>query len=114
MNIIKLIEELDKHIKIARTINEDTSDLVVTLRTLLAEENTAAASYTEKAKKLEGSVGKVLVESMNREDENLVTGRLENNSVVHFPGDASLIGSIVTVKLTECRGFYYFGEMVSE
>ena len=51
---------------------------------------------------------------MNREDENLVTGRLENNSVVHFPGDARLIGSIVTVKLTECRGFYYFGEMVSE
>ena len=68
----------------------------------------------EKAKELEGSVGKVLVESLNREDENLVTGRLENNSVVHFPGDASLIGSIVTVKLTECRGFYYFGEMVSE
>ena len=71
MNIIKLIEELDKHIKIARTINEDTSDLVVTLRTLLAEENTAAASYTEKAKKLEElgytDIAKVLLDIANEE-----------------------------------------------
>ena len=71
MNIIKLIEELDKHIKIARTINEDTSDLVVTLRTLLAEENTAAASYTEKAKKLEelgyNDIAKVLLDIANEE-----------------------------------------------
>ena len=71
MNIIQLIEELDKHIKIAKTINEDTSDLVVTLRTLLAEENTAAASYTEKAKKLEElgytDIAKVLLDIANEE-----------------------------------------------
>ena len=71
MNIVQLIEELDKHIKIARTINEDTSDLVVTLRTLLAEENTAAASYIEKAKKLEElgytDIAKVLLDIANEE-----------------------------------------------
>ena len=40
----------------------------------------------------------------------LVTGRLSNNLNVHFPGDSSLIGKIVPVKLKECKGFYYIGE----
>jgi tRNA-2-methylthio-N6-dimethylallyladenosine synthase len=60
---------------------------------------------------LEGQTGKVLVESVNRETPGFVTGRLENNSVVHFPGSPDLIGQIVPVKLTECHGFYYIGEM---
>ena len=36
--------------------------------------------------------------------------RLSNNSVVHLPGTADMIGKILDVKLTECRGFYYLGE----
>ena len=52
------------------------------------------------------------MEEMNSHDERLVTGRLSNNLLVHFEGDASLIGKIVKVKLTECKGFYYIGEMV--
>jgi tRNA-2-methylthio-N6-dimethylallyladenosine synthase len=55
----------------------------------------------------------VLVEGMNEQDDSLVTGRMGNNLMVHFPGDRSLIGQIVDVKLTECRGFYYMGEMVN-
>ena len=51
----------------------------------------------------------VLVEELNRE-EGLVTGRLSSNLVVHFPGTSELIGQIVPVHLTECRGFYYMGE----
>ncbi len=64
----------------------------------------------EKAMKLEGRTLPVLVESVNKQDEKLVTGRLENNSVVHFPGDASMIGEIFQVKLESCKGFYYLGE----
>lgn len=63
-------------------------------------------------KKQVGTVQSVLVESMNEQDETLVTGRLENNSVVHFKGDASMIGSIYDVKLLEAKGFYYMGERV--
>lgn len=59
-----------------------------------------------------GKTAEVLVEEMNSHDERLVTGRLSNNLLVHFEGDASLIGKIVKVKLTECKGFYYIGEMV--
>ncbi len=55
-----------------------------------------------------------LVEEINEQDPSLVTGRLTNNTIVHFPGDKSLIGSIVPVKLTECRGFYYLGERIQE
>lgn len=59
----------------------------------------------------EGTVQPVLVESMNDHDDTLVTGRMSNNLLVHFKGDDSLIGKIVDVKLQECKGFYYLGEM---
>ncbi|MCR5420069.1 MAG: tRNA (N6-isopentenyl adenosine(37)-C2)-methylthiotransferase MiaB [Lachnospiraceae bacterium] len=58
------------------------------------------------------NVEKVLVEEMNEQDDKLVTGRMSNNLMVHFPGDSSLIGKLVDVKLTEYRGFYYMGRIV--
>ena len=39
-----------------------------------------------------------------------MTGRLDNNLLVHFPGDRNLIGEFVPVRLTEARGFYYIGK----
>ena len=59
-----------------------------------------------------GTVQKVLVESVNDHDSSLVTGRLTNNMLVHFPGDKELVGSIVNVSLDECKGFYYMGTML--
>lgn len=59
-----------------------------------------------------GKVMPVLVETLNDHDETLVTGRLSNNLLVHFPGDKDLIGKIVDVKLEECKGFYYLGSRV--
>lgn len=41
-----------------------------------------------------------------------MTGRMSNNSTVHFPGEADLIGQILPIKLVECKGFYYIGEQV--
>ncbi len=60
----------------------------------------------------EGDVQKVLVESKNEHDSSMMTGRLGNNLLVHFPGDESLIGQILDVRLNESRGFYYIGERV--
>lgn len=59
-----------------------------------------------------GTIQKVLVEEINSQDASLMTGRLGNNLLVHFKGDESLIGTIVDVKLNECKGFYYIGEQV--
>ena len=63
----------------------------------------------EKSARLTGQVQDVLVESVNHQDDSLLTGRLGNNSVVHFPGGRELIGQIIPVRLDECKGFYYIG-----
>ena len=63
----------------------------------------------EKSARLTGQVQDVLVESVNHQDDSLLTGRLGNNSVVHFPGGKELIGQIIPVRLDECKGFYYIG-----
>lgn len=80
-----------------------------------------------RVKRYEGQVMEALVEEINdgsnsaealRElnagsDEILLTGRLSNNTIVHFPGRADQVGTLVMVKLEECRGFYYLGRIVS-
>ena len=52
----------------------------------------------------------VLVESLDDHEPGLVTGRMTNNMLVHFPGTADMIGKLVDVRLTECKGFYYMGK----
>lgn len=57
------------------------------------------------------TVQTVLVEEVNDHSPELVTGRMSNNTIVHFPGDASLIGRLVDVYLEESKGFYYMGRL---
>ena len=59
--------------------------------------------------RFEGRDMDVLVEGVNDHDSTLLTGRMGNNMLVHFPGDESLIGQIVKVHLDESKGFYYMG-----
>ena len=66
----------------------------------------------EECSKHEGTTQTVLVEQMNEQDDTLVTGRLSNNLLVHFPGTKEMIGQLVDVKLISCKGFYYIGEAV--
>ncbi len=66
----------------------------------------------EQVQRFEGQTMTVLVESVNEKDPSMVTGRISQNHVVHFKGDASLIGNIVIVHLDQCLGFYYLGTMV--
>ncbi|MCM1100530.1 MAG: tRNA (N6-isopentenyl adenosine(37)-C2)-methylthiotransferase MiaB [Clostridium sp.] len=71
---------------------------------------TVQETAKEQAARFCGRIMDVLVEEVNEEDPTLVTGRLSNNMLVHFPGPATLIGQIVNVRLAECHGFYYMGE----
>ena len=57
------------------------------------------------------TVQKVLAEEVNDHGEGYLTGRLSNNTTVHFKGDKSLIGKIVDVYLDESKGFYYMGTL---
>ncbi len=61
---------------------------------------------------LQGKVMEALVEEVNEQDTSLMTGRLSNNMLVHFPADPSLIGRLVQVSLDTCHGFYYTGHIV--
>jgi tRNA-2-methylthio-N6-dimethylallyladenosine synthase len=49
------------------------------------------------------SVQRVLVTRASRKDETEVSGRTENNRVVNFKADKSLIGQFANVKITEVR-----------
>lgn len=64
----------------------------------------------ETCARFEGTIQKVLVEGVNEQDASLVTGRLSNNLLVHFPGTPDMIGKFVNVKLAKAMGFYYMGE----
>ena len=57
----------------------------------------------------EGTTQEVLVESVSEHDPSLLTGRMSNNLLVHFPGEKSLTGTLVPVYLKEAKGFYYMG-----
>lgn len=66
----------------------------------------------EMTQRFADEIVEVLVEEINEHDANLVTGRMSNNTVVHFKGDSSLVGQLVNVKLVECFGFYYMAKLV--
>lgn len=59
-----------------------------------------------------GTVQEVLIEEVNDHKPGYVTGRMSNNLLVHFPGEASQIGQYVKVSLDECKGFYFMGTVV--
>lgn len=82
----------------------------------------------DRVSRYEGQVMEALVEEINeganakealrelsaKEGEVLLTGRLSNNTIVHFPGHASQVGQFAVVFLKECRGFYYLGVQEKE
>lgn len=69
--------------------------------------------------KYNGKTVEVLVEEVNDHtgvnngiDTAMVTGRLSNNLLVHFPGGSELVGTFCMVKLVENKGFYFIGERI--
>lgn len=75
---------------------------------LLASVNRIAGEINET------QVGKtfpVLVEGFSK-DAGMLTGRLCNNTAVHFAGEQQLIGSSTLVKIKENKIFYLIGERV--
>ena len=69
---------------------------------------------TQKTKRYTGQTVEVLIEEVNKKDPSLLTGRMSNNSLVHFPGDKELVGTMAMVHLDEEKGFYYLGTMVTK
>ena len=64
----------------------------------------------ENNKGLIGTTQKVLVEGPSKNDENMLTGRTENNKVIVFDGQSSLINTITEVKIIEDHMWYFKGK----
>ena len=72
--------------------------------------NTQAFAISES---MIGSTQRILVERPSSRNENEMAGRTENNRVVNFPADQSLIGKFVDVTITEARPNSLRGEFVN-
>ncbi|MDR2649029.1 MAG: tRNA (N6-isopentenyl adenosine(37)-C2)-methylthiotransferase MiaB [Clostridiales bacterium] len=67
--------------------------------------------YEENQKHI-GKVLTVLAEKVSASDRSLLTGRADNNALVHFAADPACSGQFVRVKITGCKTFYLTGEKV--
>ncbi len=56
-----------------------------------------------------GRIYKVFVEEESGKESDILTGRTEENYIVHFKGSLDLIGTIVNVEITDCKSFYLEG-----
>lgn len=68
----------------------------------------------ELSEKMVGKTYEVLVDSVSKKNPNLMTGYNENNKLINFPGDASLIGKLVKVKIIESHIYSLIGEIVQD
>ena len=59
-----------------------------------------------------GTIVKVLVEDVTRRNPTTLTGRADNNTLVHFEGNEDLIGEIVPLKVIENKTFYLIAERI--
>ncbi|MDR2167859.1 MAG: tRNA (N6-isopentenyl adenosine(37)-C2)-methylthiotransferase MiaB [Clostridiales bacterium] len=57
-----------------------------------------------------GKTLKILTESVGKND--VLNGRADDNSLVHFSGDSGLVGHYVDIKITGAKTFYLQGEIV--
>jgi len=57
----------------------------------------------EISQKMVGTAQKGLVERASKRDDKQIAGRTENNRIVNFDGDHSLIGNFAEVEITEAQ-----------
>jgi len=74
-------------------------------------QRTITAQAAEISKAMVGTVQRVLVTRPSRKDPAQMSGRTENNRVVNFPGDSSLIGGFADVLITETQPNSLRGEL---
>ena len=66
----------------------------------------------EKNQEMVGKNVRVLVEGRSKNDQDVFTGRTENNKLVHFLSDNTMIGKFVNVKIVRAEPFNLRGEII--
>jgi len=67
-----------------------------------------------KNQKMSGTIQEILVEGRNPKDDSQLFGRTSCNRIVFFTGDSSLIGELITVKITDAGNWSLRGELESK
>ena len=71
--------------------------------------------YLEGHKRFIGQKVKILVDGESKSADGMMCGYSENNKLTHFKSnDLSLIGKIVTVKVTEAKTWFMIGELCED
>ena len=65
----------------------------------------------ENNQKYVGTVQKVLVEGLSKNNENMLTGRTDSNKVVVFEGTKDLIGKLINLNIVSEHMWYLKGKM---
>ncbi len=60
----------------------------------------------------EGKIERVLVEGPSKKNKEVLSSRTSTNKIVLFEGDKSLEGHFVDVKITQCKTWTLYGELV--
>jgi len=68
--------------------------------------------FLENNQKLVGKTVKVLVDGHNENGKTELFGYTDTNKLINFNGDESLIGKIISVKVTDAKTWSLDGEYV--
>lgn len=96
----------------AANLKDDVS-MDVKKQRLQILQNRINQKATEISEKMVGSHQRILVVSESKKDKQQMAGRTENNRVVNFDGDPTLIGQFVDVKITEALPNSLRGERIN-
>ena len=67
-------------------------------------------AYTDR---MVGKIYPVLVEGLSERDKTMLSGHTEDNVLVHFKGDETMIGQIVNVKINVSHVYSLIGELIN-
>ncbi len=88
--------------QVLRTIKKDRIMRLVSLQNKITEEIN---------KSYEGTVQRVLVESLSTRSKRHAAGRADSGKTVNFPGDESMIGTFRNIRITQGKKTTLFGEI---
>jgi tRNA-2-methylthio-N6-dimethylallyladenosine synthase len=66
----------------------------------------------EESEKYIGTIQKVLVEGLSKNNDKMLTGRTRSNKIVNFEGDINLIGKEISIKIISEHAWYLKGIVI--
>jgi tRNA-2-methylthio-N6-dimethylallyladenosine synthase len=91
---------------------EDNTDMQTKKNRLYKLNELVNQGYGKGTKRFEGKEVQVLVDGVSKNNDDILAGYTENNKLVNFKGPKDLIGSIVSVYITEAHTWHMAGELI--